>query len=336
MRYKIFRNIDSIRQIEKAWNNIFNENNHLEVFQSPEWVTHWYLQYRSAQEMFCIAFYNDSGEIIAIVPLAIDHSTKLLHFAGRPLNDYNNIIVKKNNSSAKILSETLQIIGSVDGVEHFIVDCIDLNDKWLTSTDLTNLRDKIFINNDDISVFVKLPSSYQEYLKTINSKKLKKFIYYEKRLFKHDKVEFNRLSLDSDISEFIIWFKKNKIINWRRSGQYNQILNQLKEDSFYTFLQVVIKKLLKKKQVIIPYIKIGNQLIASGIYYVFHKKVMKYIQSWDYEYKAYNPGTVLDWLMIRKSIEDNHTIFDFGRGEEGYKYAFGGENKHLLRVTIKL
>ena len=335
MRYQILRDIDSVERIREVWNSMLDENNHLDVFQSPEWVIAWYMQYANDQAIFCIVFYEDSGDVIGIVPLAIDESTSSINFAGNPLNDCNNIVVKEGHSYLDILSKVFGIIDSVcNAIKHFIIDCIDPSIAGLSDADFKRSGNNVCIENDDISVFLQLPSSYQEYLDIISSKKLKKFAYYERRLFKNDGVEFSRLSSDSDIDKFITWFKKNKIISLKFSGQYDQILDQLKEDTFYSFLQIMIKGLLKKKQVIISYIKIKDQIIAGGVYFVFHKKIMKYIQSWDYEYRIYNPGTVLDWLMIRSAIEDNCVIFDFGRGEEEYKYDFGGENKRLLRVII--
>lgn len=337
MRYKILKDIDSLYYIQTSWSTIINESRHFEVFQSLEWVISWYLHFCSNQEIFCIVFYDDSEEVVGIVPLAINKDNTLLYFAGSPLNDYNNLIVRSSYSTASIVLRVIEIVTEIyKNVDFFVIDCIDPSVNWITDTEFKVIKPKISFEHDDVSVYLDLPKVYSEYTNTISSKKLKRFIYYERRLLNQEEIEFGSLSPNSNLDEFMSWFKKNKITQWKCSGQYKQVSNQLKKDIFYNFLKMSIQELLKTQKVILPYIKINNQIVASGIYFSFHKKMMKYMQSWDYKYKIYNLGTVLDWMMIKSAVADGFVVFDFGRGNECYKYDLGGKNKHLLRLMIPL
>ena len=52
-----------------------------------------------------------------------------------------------------------------------------------------------------------------------------------------------------------------------------------------------------------------------------------------------HPELVITYLkgMIkvgRWANEHKHTEFDFMRGDEDYKYKFGGLNRHVMRVTV--
>lgn len=335
MRYKILRDIDSLIQVKEAWNDIIDENDCFEVFQSPEWVISWYSHFCSNNSMFCLVFYDDSKKVMSVVPLVINDNDASLYFAGTPLNDCNNFVVRYGHSIPDIVLKAFDIVKDTCKVtEHFVIDCIDSSVKCLSDVNFKSDKKRVFLEDDDISVYLKLPEKYSEYTNKISSKKLKRFTYYERKLFKQKSVGFSKLNLESNLDEFMNWFKKNKITNWKCSGQYDQILDQLKEDNFYNFLKMVVKGLLKKQQVVVSYIKIENKIVVGGIYFTFHKRMMKYMQSWDYKFKTYNPGTVLDWIMIKSAIADGFTVFDFGRGDENYKYDFGGENRHLLKLVI--
>jgi CelD/BcsL family acetyltransferase involved in cellulose biosynthesis len=47
-----------------------------------------------------------------------------------------------------------------------------------------------------------------------------------------------------------------------------------------------------------------------------------------------SPGWVLLSKIIRWSIEAGRTELDFMRGDEPYKYNFGGIDKHVLRIQV--
>ena len=47
------------------------------------------------------------------------------------------------------------------------------------------------------------------------------------------------------------------------------------------------------------------------------------------------PGIVLLAHVVRDAIERGFPTFDFLRGEEPYKYAFGPEPQDLFRVQVR-
>jgi CelD/BcsL family acetyltransferase involved in cellulose biosynthesis len=51
-------------------------------------------------------------------------------------------------------------------------------------------------------------------------------------------------------------------------------------------------------------------------------------------YLSLSPGWVLLSHLIQWAIENDRKEFDFLRGDEKYKYRFGGVDRYIARLTI--
>lgn len=78
----------------------------------------------------------------------------------------------------------------------------------------------------------------------------------------------------------------------------------------------------------------GNKA-AANMSFNYNDRLWLYNSGWDWKYRDYSPG----WILIAYLIEwaNAHGIkeFDFMRGDEPYKYKFGGIDRHIYRVTLK-
>ena len=60
-----------------------------------------------------------------------------------------------------------------------------------------------------------------------------------------------------------------------------------------------------------------------------------YVTSFDEGFAQYSPGRVAVALSIRDAIEAGMNVFDFLRGEEPYKFQFGGVSRHNRTLIIE-
>jgi len=59
-----------------------------------------------------------------------------------------------------------------------------------------------------------------------------------------------------------------------------------------------------------------------------------YLTGFDRRYARLSPGTVVVAHAIREAIGNGYRVFDFLRGDEPYKFAFGAEVRHTRHVTV--
>jgi CelD/BcsL family acetyltransferase involved in cellulose biosynthesis len=74
---------------------------------------------------------------------------------------------------------------------------------------------------------------------------------------------------------------------------------------------------------------------AAGYFNIdYGNKVWVYNSGLDRKFMELSPGWVLLGYLLQWANEHKRTEFDFMRGDEDYKYKFGGQNRHVMRVRV--
>lgn len=338
VKIKIIQTEKEILQIYNEWEDLYHSNDALDIYQSVDWVLTWCKYYKACNELFCILIYENK-QLVAIAPLIIMQAYKqrILTFIGCTFNDYNYLIIAKYQDHKFLFSK---VISTISAYFLNLFDCwelnyINLNKQDFLSIDFKKLHLKPKVVACDIAAAIDLPPSLSAYYNKIVPSKVVTFQYYERRVFKMPNVSFSFMQDTSNVNSFIEWFKNNKFNTWKKCNKFEAIADELKENSFFDFLSDLLIKLIPKKAVIIPYLYYEDRILSTGIYFHNPKKINKYIQAWDYNYKSFNVGTVLDWLMIKYALSNkSYKLFDLGRGDEAYKYNFGATNIYLNKIDI--
>ena len=77
----------------------------------------------------------------------------------------------------------------------------------------------------------------------------------------------------------------------------------------------------------------GNKA-AANMSFNYNQRLWLYNSGWDWDYRDYSPGWILIAYLIQWANEHSIEEFDFMRGDEPYKYKFGGIDRHIYRVTL--
>ena len=83
------------------------------------------------------------------------------------------------------------------------------------------------------------------------------------------------------------------------------------------------------------FLELEGRRLAAYAYFSMGETI--YLYNSGYEPGAYallSPGWVLLAQLIERAIESGHRRFDFMRGDETYKYRFGGEDERVFCLTI--
>jgi CelD/BcsL family acetyltransferase involved in cellulose biosynthesis len=78
----------------------------------------------------------------------------------------------------------------------------------------------------------------------------------------------------------------------------------------------------------------GNKA-AANMSFNFNERLWLYNSGWESEYREYSPGWILIAYLIEWANKNGIKEFDFMRGDEPYKYKFGGIDRQIYRVTLK-
>jgi CelD/BcsL family acetyltransferase involved in cellulose biosynthesis len=82
------------------------------------------------------------------------------------------------------------------------------------------------------------------------------------------------------------------------------------------------------------FLVVGEVKIAGYINFDFNNKIWIYNSGINPLFENLSPGWVLLSKIINWAIQEGRTKVDLMRGDEQYKYQFGGIDKHVMGITL--
>ena len=74
---------------------------------------------------------------------------------------------------------------------------------------------------------------------------------------------------------------------------------------------------------------------AGYLCFDYNGHILVYNSGFDFRFSQYSPGWVLLGFLIQHAIENSKKYFDFMRGDEDYKYRFGGADGFVRRIELE-
>jgi CelD/BcsL family acetyltransferase involved in cellulose biosynthesis len=84
----------------------------------------------------------------------------------------------------------------------------------------------------------------------------------------------------------------------------------------------------------LAFMEVFGQKTAGYFNLDYGNKIWVYNSGLDRKFMELSPGWVLLGYLLQWANEHKRLEFDFMRGDEDYKYKFGGQNRHVMRVKL--
>ena len=306
------------KNILSKWEQSISDSIYLTPFDLISWKKTWIDNYgKDFQDSF---YFGDNY----FAPL-MKNKGEISFISSKDLCDYNNILISEPDIS--IIQSLIQDIFKDSEIKKIFLESIP-GDSQLFDY-FNNLRNelKIEIMNEDVSPFLVLPNSWEEYLSSLRKKHRHELRRKIRRL--EETVEFTSGDIyDSDeiynnLDEFIYLLKIS-------SKEKENFMNENREK----FFKELILNLSKENKIIYSYLKVENKTVSSSISFYLNDTRYLYNSGFDPKYNYLSVGLLNHAFAIQRSISKRFNIFDFMRGNERYKYELGGIDKLIYSITI--
>ena len=117
---------------------------------------------------------------------------------------------------------------------------------------------------------------------------------------------------------------------WSERGQSGVLAGP----AFEKFHFDVAGGFLKQKMLRLYMLHLGTKIAAALYLFMHRRRAYYYLGGFDPEFKAFSPGMLLIGHAIEKAVLENAEEFDFLRGRESYKYAWGAVDRATFRRTF--
>ena len=84
----------------------------------------------------------------------------------------------------------------------------------------------------------------------------------------------------------------------------------------------------------LAFLKIEGEKAAGYLSFDCNNHIWVYNSGMDERFREYSPGWVLLGYLLQWANEHGRSRFDFMRGNEEYKYRFGGIDRFVVRAQV--
>jgi len=312
---------EELERLRDEWLALWRRSPGATPFQSPMWLLPWWRAFGS-DDLSTIVARDAGGALTALLPLYIarDDSESLGMFLGTGNSDYLDYV--GNGNAAPLLAELAAL------------DCQlwDLQQLRPTSPLLTaplpdGLRDQVL--DHDRCPILPIEGAGDELQNLISTHFRKKIRYYRRALARVAPVTAESAT-PATLDALLDALYELHAARWQRRG----LPGVLDDDVVQRFHREAARGLLDAGALRMHAIRLGERIVAVFYGFAHAGTVYYYLSGYDPELERLSIGTLIVAHAIEEAVREGATTFDFLRGAEEYKYAWGAADRVSVRRQI--
>ena len=340
MDYILHTNFNEID--ENEWNDLLNESINDTPFLRYEYQTAWW-EHKGGNEWkdanLILVSAREDGKLIGIAPLFIaeyDGRQAILLNGSIEISDYLDLIVRTDDH-ARFVSGLLDFLGSPYG------DDASLTEAW-SAIEWYNLPDdsptlaalkaesesRGWTHHEEVyrpTPRIAINGDFDEYLSRVEKKQ------------RHEIRRKMRRAAESDLNVRFVLVDKDTDIEPELDTFFDLMVHDPgKADFLHADMKAQMTDVLhaahKNGYLWLGFLEIDGIKTAASLNFDYKNKLWGYNSGVSQTHRELSPGWVLLAHTIQWCCENGRYEFDFMRGDEDYKYRFGGVNRFVMRTRI--
>lgn len=337
MKLTVYNQIEAFNELRAEWNGLLGRSHVNHIFSTWEWQAAWWYTYQPG-ELWILACHNDDGLLVGIAPWFIlsdpDNGRLVCSIGCVDVTDYLDIIVDKEHTDLvfNCLANHLSLFPD----KYDMVDLCNIPEISPTSTRFTNtLRQCGFeteLIQQEVCPIIYLPDNWESYLSILDKKQR-----HELR---------RKLRRAEGAIEEVAWYivgpahnldeELERFFSLMAASQTDKA-NFLKESRNAAFFRQIARIAYEKGWLQLSFLTVGGKAAAAYLNFDYDGRILVYNSGLlPDEFGYLSPGIVLLAYNIQHAINTRHTVFDFLRGNENYKYRMGGVDTHVMRLLAHI
>jgi len=334
MDFKLHKNFSEFSPA--AWNALVEQSIADTPFSRYEYLAEWWQtlgggEWKTAELVLISA--SDNDQLVGIAPLFIaeyEGRQALMLVGSIEISDYLDLIVREADL-ARFLSGLIDFLASSLPDAWSAIDWYNLPDNSLTLAALKadseqrswNYHEEIYRPTPRIA----LNGSFEEYLSHIDKKQRHEIKRKMRRAAESDlNVRFNVIDHSADIEQEINNFFDLMVQDPNKANFLHPAMREQ--------MTVTIRAAFAQNYLWLAFLEVDGVKVASSLNFDYKNKLWGYNSGVSRAHMELSPGWVLLGHVIEWCCESGRYEFDFMRGDEDYKYRFGGVNRFVMRARV--
>jgi CelD/BcsL family acetyltransferase involved in cellulose biosynthesis len=332
MKIRIHTDEDCFDALANEWNDLLARSFFNTVFLTREWQQTIRRAF-SDGELRVIEIRDDDDKLIGIAPLSFhqDEEKTVVKFAAhKEISDYLDFIFERGREAEchravvdYLKTQKWDVLRFVNLVEH--------SPTLKSFVEMLNVESwKVDIEFEDVCPIIALPTSFDDYLNSLDGKERRELQRKLRRASEETRVVItnNRATLDKDMDDFLILMRASL-------PEKSDFMTPQMEN----FFRACARAMFDAGWLQLSFLEVGDTepLTRAAAYFNFdyNDEVLVYNSGLDpTKFSFLSPGQVLIGKLIERAISDNRTHFDFLQGNEDYKHKLGGKDVKLYQLSV--
>jgi CelD/BcsL family acetyltransferase involved in cellulose biosynthesis len=339
MQIEIIRSITELAHLESEWNDLLKSSASHVPFLRYEYLTTWWQTLGGGEwehgDLYIICGRDENGSLRGIAPFFLtdnlEGESALMLVGSIEISDYLDFIVPPEDL-AQFTSLVFEHLASVTAPTWSVLDLYNLLEQ---SPTLGALKEASQVcgwqysqERLQHSPYIPLPGNWETYLANIDKKQRHEI---RRKIRRMEEAEVKSRwyivqdgsGLDQEIDDFL-----------RLMGQ-EPAKQAFLTDVMRTQMRAAVQAAFQAGWLQLAFLEIEGEKAAGYLNFDYDNHIWLYNSGWDPRFNNYSPGWVLLGYLLQWANEHGRASFDFMRGDEEYKYRFGGIDRYVTRVRIE-
>ena len=337
MDYQLYTEFPA--ELENEWNELLDKSSSHVPFLRYEYLETWW-QMRGGGEWqpecsLVIITARQNGKLAGIAPLFYtpDHQGKpcLMLLGSIEISDYLDLI-----APAEIIPEfvrgLLKCIEQADLPKWQVLDLYNIldNSPTLAALEAAASSDGLLYQQEKLqhSPYIPLPGDWEAYLAGIDKKQRHEI---RRKLRRAENAEVpvrwylaeDAQALDTEIDAFLDLMKQDE-------DKAKFLTEPMKET-----MRALMHCAFENGCLQLAFLEVDGHKAAAYASFDYLNRIWVYNSGLNFSFVEYSPGWVLLGHLLKWANENGRSEFDFMRGDEDYKYKFGGIKRDVMRVRVE-
>lgn len=334
-----YNNFETLENRKNDWQSLLKESSSDVPFLTYDYLRAWWQtrgggEWPASSELVLLVAYEDE-RLIGIAPLFhaknIQAQPALMFVGSLEVSDFLDFIVRPDDLPEFVQAVLDFIRQSPDIPAWEVLDLYNILENSPTLSNLNSESQARGWSYQEIALqpapYIPLPGDYEQYLAQIDKKQ------------RHEiRRKLRNVTQDPREGKFYIINDPNRLHDetqafidmMAQDPNKRAFLTPEMEQHLHNTAQVAFENGWLQ----LAFFTLNGEKAAANMSFHYNNRLWLYNSGWEWAFRDFSPGWVLLAHMIQWANEHAITEFDFMRGDEPYKYKFGGVDRHVYRVTM--
>jgi CelD/BcsL family acetyltransferase involved in cellulose biosynthesis len=330
LRCHVLEGHAALAQLHDSWQRLCEQCPWATPFQHPEWLRAWARHHQPAQP-WTIAVY-DGERLVGLAPLFRYQrgGQRVLAFLGAGASDYCDVLALPSHEHAVV-----RAMLSALARRRSSWDVCELDELRPSSSPLTRVALphgwSAQITTQSTCPSLSLPSRVDELARRVPTRHWRRFEQYRRHATRAGTLVLERATANTCEPLLDSLFALHDA-RWQARGKPGCFA----DPRVRACHREAARSFARRDALALHVLRLDERVLACLYGFEHDRTLYFYLGGFDPTAAPLSPGVLVLGLVLEEAIRRGLTRFDFLRGGEAYKYWWGAEDRHTVRLHLTL